>query len=172
MKLVTDVPHGEHPNTTFVNVVKDLFSFIKMDQCDPSAVIGTWNASHPGPDIASVDDFPPNATDFKPYVDKMWIKQGKTDNWVAMRIKHNIMQPHFTSDRDSQASSWFQSHDAVGFLCICQTCHDPVQAGWFLFSGPFTDHVFLEMCIRKGLEQQYPNEMIHFGCRPSNQKAC
>jgi hypothetical protein len=109
--------------------------------------------------------------DFKPYLDKWYVKNGKSDFWGCIRIKYNRLASSFTSDRGSDARAWFTDNDSGGFRCIAQTCHDPTPVGWFLFSGAFTDHVYLEKCILAGLARQY-GRTFHIGCLPMNQRAC
>jgi len=133
-------------------------------------VLAPWIATSAKPDLTP-DKFPASPLDFREYVDKLYVRPGQFNNWIQMRFRCNEIPDFLTSDYTSLGKPWFDEHNSAGYRKVCQTYHDTALVGWFLMTGPFTNHVFLEKSIAAAMAWYLPaGTTIEFGCYPQYQK--
>ena len=138
---------------------------------DCTAVLATWIATSAKPDLTP-KEFPASPLDFKEHVDRLCVRSGWFSNWIQMHFRCNKLPDFFSSDDNSMGKPWFDEHGSAGYRKVCQTHHDTDVVGWFLMSGPFTNHVFLENSIAEAMVRYLPTGIsIEFRCYPQFQKA-
>ena len=170
LRLATEVNPGQLPTVVLMAVLQGLLIYYRM--IDSLTVMGTWNEAANKSDLTP-EEFPVGAAEFAPYVDRLIVPMGNKFTYVKVRFKCNQLPNFFTSDMKSLSKSWFDQTKSSGYRLVCQTWHDTEVVGWFLMSGPHTDHVFLENSIREGMVPYLPaGKTIHFGCFPKYQHAC
>jgi len=153
-----------------MDLLKDLL--IMYRYLNSTTVLARWKVASIKPDLTP-DEFPSSPLNFLEHVDRLYVRLGKSMNWVSMRFRCNKLLNFFTSDYNSLGKAWFDAHNASGYPKVCQTDHDTDVVGWFLMTGPFTNYIFLKNSIQAAMAKYLPTgARIEFRCYPVFQKVC
>ena len=167
-RIQTDSAPGQIPALVLMDLLKNLLEMFRY--LDSTTVLSPWIATSTKPDLLP-DEFPASPLDFREYVDKLYVRSGRFNNWIHMRFRCNAIPDFFTSDYNSLGKPWFDENHSNGYRKVCQTYHDTSLVGWLLMTGPFTNHVFLEQSIKTAMARYLPaDQTIEFGCYPTYQK--
>jgi hypothetical protein len=150
-----------------VALLKEMYSTFLVE--DPSTVMLPWSKTSDAKPVATLEKFPTQFKDIRPYADKLQVRK-KKDSWFKMLFACDEPVINLTSAQESASHYFFDDNDVASFLATVQDSENTVDLCIFLYSGPFTDPVRLTYVIQAECEKFYKRK-LRFGCKARKVKA-